>query len=83
VRAPSIYAISSDEPGNQFYFWPGYSNRKGESAIFVVKTDTPRAAPFRLQQEFESVTDLGMRAIYDQHRGEIRRIQLFACRRLR
>ncbi|HEV3409475.1 MAG TPA: hypothetical protein VG095_04230, partial [Chthoniobacterales bacterium] len=83
THSPYIYSISSDEPRNQFYFWPGYSERKGENAIFVTKSETPRPPPPRLQQEFESVTDLGLRPVYDKHRGEIRRLQLFACRGLR
>ena len=81
--APMIYCISADEPANQFYFWPGYSARQGEDAIFVQKTDEPRPPPHRLQQEFEVVSDLGMRPVFDDHNREMRRIQLFACRRLR
>ena len=83
ARAPIIYCVASDEPVNQFYFWPGYSARKGEDAIFVQKTDEPHPPPRRLRQEFETVSDLGMRPVYDNHGVEIRRIQLFACRRLR
>ncbi|HEX8678983.1 MAG TPA: glycosyltransferase family 39 protein [Chthoniobacterales bacterium] len=83
TRTPFIYSISSDEPRNQFYFWPGYSDRKGQDAIFVEKADAAGPPPLRLREEFESVTDLGLRAVYDKDRGEIRRIQLFACRRLR
>ena len=78
-----IYCLSADEPTNQFSFWPGYSPRQGESAIFVQKTDEPHPPPPRLQRQFESVTDLGMRRVYDDHGVVIRRIQLFACRNLR
>jgi hypothetical protein len=80
---PGIYCLTADEPTNQFSFWPGYSARKGESAIFVQKTDEPHPPPPRLQRQFESVIDLGMRPVYDNHGVVIRRIQLFACRNLR
>jgi len=82
-QGPGIYCLAADEPTNQFSFWPGYSARQGESAVFVQKTDEPQAAPPRLQRQFESVTDLGMRRVYDDHGVVIRRIQLFACRNLR
>ena len=78
-----IYCLATDEPANQFSFWPGYSARQGESAIFVQKTDEPHPPPPRLHRQFESVTDLGMRRVYDDHGMVIRRIQLFACRKLR
>ncbi|HEY1719487.1 MAG TPA: glycosyltransferase family 39 protein [Verrucomicrobiae bacterium] len=35
---PLVYCADSDEPANQFYFWPEYNyraNRKGENAIYV------------------------------------------------
>ncbi|MGZ5019052.1 MAG: glycosyltransferase family 39 protein [Chthoniobacterales bacterium] len=83
TSAPMIYCLDADEPENQFYFWRGYSAREGDDAIFVQKTDEPHPPPPRLLQEFETVDDLGMRQVYDDHGLEIRRIQLFACRRLR
>jgi membrane-associated phospholipid phosphatase len=77
---PICYYLSSDHPENQYYFWPGYSTRKGQNAIFVQRPNQP--APERLQQEFETVTDLGTRDI--QYRGRIiHRVQLFACRNLK
>ena len=39
---PLVYCIDSDEPENQFYFWPEYNyraSRKGENAIFVSELD--------------------------------------------
>ncbi len=83
---PLVYFLSSKIPQNQFYFWPGYRDRKGQNAIFVqeldfVAGDIP-ATPEELTQEFESVTDLGVVVIMD--RGEpVRRIQLMECRGLR
>ncbi|MEK7674648.1 MAG: glycosyltransferase family 39 protein [Verrucomicrobiota bacterium] len=78
---PLAYYQSSDTPQNQFFFWPGYGSRKGENAVYVQKTDAPQPAPARLQKEFASVTDLGIREV--SYRGRVlRRIQLFACRNL-
>jgi membrane-associated phospholipid phosphatase len=39
---PLVYCIDSDEPENQFYFWPEYNyheHRKGENAIFASELD--------------------------------------------
>lgn len=82
---PLVYCLSTDQPVNQFYFWPGYSGRKGEHAIFmrqVESLDAIEGPPARLQQAFESVRDLGVRPI--PYRGRVlRQIQLFECRHLR
>jgi membrane-associated phospholipid phosphatase len=83
---PLVYFQTSDIPLNQFYFWPGYKDRKGENAIYVQELDLigpdPTPPPQDLKKEFESVTDLG--AVYVIYRGQqIRRIQLCECRGLR
>lgn len=39
---PLVYAMDSNKPGNQFYFWPEYdylAHRQGENAIFVSEVD--------------------------------------------
>jgi membrane-associated phospholipid phosphatase len=39
---PLVYSADSDEPVNQFYFWPEYnyrSQRKGQNAIFVAEAN--------------------------------------------
>jgi hypothetical protein len=82
AQTPIVYCRSSRVPENQFYFWPGYSSRKGQNALYVDATDTPRAAPPQLLAEFETVTDLGMHDILDRGRV-MRRVQLHACRGLR
>ena len=82
TRVPLVYFRSSDAPENQYFFWPGYSERKGQNAIFVAYTDTPLAPPPRLVAEFSSVTDLGVKDVL--RRGVVyRRMQLFECRGLR
>jgi 4-amino-4-deoxy-L-arabinose transferase-like glycosyltransferase/membrane-associated phospholipid phosphatase len=83
---PLVNYQTSSFPRNQFFFWPGYANRMGENAIFVHELDRvnpePIAAPEKLRNEFQSVTDLGAREV--MYRGEVmRRFQLFACRGLK
>jgi len=39
---PLVYCVDSDEPVNQFYFWPQYdyrAQRKGQNAIYVTELD--------------------------------------------
>jgi 4-amino-4-deoxy-L-arabinose transferase-like glycosyltransferase len=81
-----VYSVTSSTPRNQLYFWPGYSERKGENAILVMELDrkdpTPQPPPEVAQSEFESVTDLGVRKIM-YHGGLCRPVQIFACRGLK
>ena len=64
LTTPVVYYQTSVVPENQFYFWPGYTGRKGENAIYVreLNRDHPEPSPIpeRLQQEFETVVDLGV-----------------------
>jgi membrane-associated phospholipid phosphatase len=79
---PIVFYQSSAKPQNQFYFWPGYKERKGANAIYVQQTNGPQPPPERLQKEFASITDLGIHEI--RYRDRIfHRIQLFECRDLR
>ncbi len=42
---PLVYPTSSEEPGNQFFFWPEYrysQQRKGENAIYVTEPGSAR-----------------------------------------
>ncbi|MEY2466663.1 MAG: hypothetical protein QOD03_1184 [Verrucomicrobiota bacterium] len=42
VNHPLVYCMSSDQPMNQFYFWPGYhEQRVGQNAIFVRELSMP------------------------------------------
>lgn len=90
-RNPEVYAISSEKPKNQFWFWPGYSERKGESAVFVLgESLNPQKAGSaaqaksdavltRLRGEFGSVDPLG--AFEGTFKGRVfHRFRLFACR---
>lgn len=79
---PWVFFRSSEAPLNQFFFWPGYQDRKGQNALFVMPTDRPRPPPERLVAEFDSVSDLGLHPVV--YRGQVlRQVQLYACRNLR
>jgi membrane-associated phospholipid phosphatase len=79
---PLVYYRTSTHPVNQYYFWPAYrEQRKGQNAIYVQESDTPRPIPEDIRAEFESVQNLGMREIH--YKGRVlRKVQLFACRNL-
>jgi len=83
---PLVYYRTSNEPENQFYFWPGYTHRKGQNAIYAQELDLigppPPPPPDQLKAEFESVKDLG--EVYVMYKNQrIRRIQICECRGLR
>jgi 4-amino-4-deoxy-L-arabinose transferase-like glycosyltransferase len=79
---PIVYCPASDHPENQFYFWPSYTGRKGQDALYIRETDDPMPIPGTVSAGFRSVTDLGMRdALY--HGQVFRRFQLFKCQELR
>jgi membrane-associated phospholipid phosphatase len=85
-KEPLVFSQPSPTPENQFYFWPGYKDRKGQNAIFVRELDRDRtfdpSVPPELEQEFESVTLLGVRDVL-YHGRVLRPLQLYACRGLR
>lgn len=82
---PLVYYQAADHPENQYYFWEGYEDRKGQDAIYVrrlKRNAQPEPAPPRIADQFESTTDLG---VFDAHYrgGVIHRVHLVACHRLR
>jgi 4-amino-4-deoxy-L-arabinose transferase-like glycosyltransferase len=86
TQTPLVYTRSSPTPKNQFFFWPGYNLRKGDNAVFVRELDRkkpdPKPAPQSLVDEFESVTDMGVRNVM-YHGQLLRPLQFFACRNLK
>jgi len=86
TKEPLVYSQTSPTPENQFYYWPGYKDRKGQNAIYVRELDRDRTydppVPPALEQEFESVTLLGVRDVL-YHGRVLRPLQLYACRGLR
>ena len=83
---PLVFYRTNPIPANQFYFWPGYENRKGQNAIFVRELDRDqpkfRPVPRDLERQFESVTELGVRNVL-YHRRVLRPLQIYVCRGLR
>jgi hypothetical protein len=86
TQTPLVYFRTSPTPKNQFFFWSGYAMRKGENAVFVRELDRkvpdPKPAPQSLVDEFESVTDMGVRNVM-YHGQLLRPLQFFACRNLK
>lgn len=86
TKEPLVFYQTSPTPENQFYFWPGYKDRKGQNAIFVRELARDRTgdppAPPALEQEFESVTLMGVRNVL-YHGRVLRPLQIYACRGLR
>jgi hypothetical protein len=82
-QTPLVYCRSSAAPENQFYFWPGYSQRKGENAVYVLELNReapkPLPAPERLLEEFDSVEVLGVTNVM-YHGFLLRPLEVFACR---
>lgn len=83
---PIVFFYSSPHPKNQYWFWPGYTNRSGQNAIFVrevsKRTGESKPVPAQVEAEFESVTDLGIQDVVVR-RKTIRRLQVFECRNLK
>ncbi len=81
---PMVYYQSAGHPENQFYFWPGYQGRKGESAVYVQRIKlnaNAEAPPEWIRGQFESIEDLGVKDV--RYRGRvIHRVRLIACRNL-
>jgi len=83
--APLAYPRETGRPENQFFFYPEYRytrHRRGQNAIFAVPTDKQGQPPREILEQFDSVTDLGLREIKYRNRT-FHTIQLFACRNLR
>jgi hypothetical protein len=39
TKTPLVYYEASKHPANQFYFWPSYTNRFGENAVYMREVD--------------------------------------------
>jgi hypothetical protein len=83
---PLVYFRTSKTPENQFFFWPGYTGRKGENALYVSELDfsdpKPQPPPTQITAGFTSVTDLGTFTIRDNSQP-VRYLQIHECRDLR
>jgi membrane-associated phospholipid phosphatase len=83
---PLVFYRTDSRTINQFHFWPSYENRKGQNAIFVreLDRDTPRPKPIpsEVEQQFESVTEVGVTNVL-YYRRVLWPLQIYACRGLR
>ncbi|HVU28200.1 MAG TPA: glycosyltransferase family 39 protein [Verrucomicrobiae bacterium] len=106
---PLVYSALSDQPVNQFYFWPEYdyrATRKGENAIYAEELNpyslergwfwkwlahepiryqeipAPESTPETIADQFQTVTDLGIKEIKSGNRV-LHRIHLWACYNLK
>ncbi len=83
---PLVFYRTDSRTINQFHFWPGYENRKGENAIFVreLDRDTPRPGPVppEIERQFDSITEVGVTNVL-YHRRVLWPLQIYACRGLR
>ncbi len=62
---------------NQFDFWPTYTNRIGQAAIFVT---TLKGTPSTLRAEFESVEKLGDPFWIQENGVTVERFRFYLCR---
>ena len=65
---PLVYCLSSDEPKNQFYFWPGYETRKGQNAIYIAPVDRARTSAACAVAERVRLSDRSGHARYSLQR---------------
>jgi hypothetical protein len=83
---PLVFYRTDSRTINQFHFWPGYENRKGQNAIFVreLDRDKPKSdpVPLEVEQQFDSVTELGVSNVL-YYRRVLWPLQIYACRGLR
>lgn len=86
-KEPLVYFKRARVPMNQFYFWAGYSERKGQNAIYFVELDRndprSRPPPATVLEDFESVEDLGIRKVFYNDHEVLRYLQFYACRNLK
>jgi hypothetical protein len=86
-QTPLVYYVTSPAPRNQYFFWPSYTGRKGETAIFVRDLDPVnpkrKPPPDILLEQFESVTELGFRNIMHGKRKVLRVLHIYVCRGLK
>jgi 4-amino-4-deoxy-L-arabinose transferase-like glycosyltransferase/membrane-associated phospholipid phosphatase len=75
-----IYALATERPVNQFYFWPNYLDRAGEDALFVQREGA--SLPQELTKQFERIEDLGVHDIIYRGRA-LHKMHFYAARNLR
>jgi membrane-associated phospholipid phosphatase len=83
---PLVFYRKDSRAINQFHFWLGYEDHKGQNAIFVRELDRdhprPSPVPREVEQQFESVAEVGVTNVL-YHGRVLWPVQIFACRGLR
>jgi len=79
---PLAYFQSTDQPDNQYFFWPGYESRKGQNALYVMDRAGTESPPPELLGEFETVAELPAQPVL-VHGRVLHNLRIFACRNLR
>lgn len=74
-----IYTTATDRPKNQYFFWPNYLERVGESALIVIRSGAEMSP--ELQRQFATLDDLGERKILYRGR-EFHTIHLYLGHKL-
>lgn len=82
TRDPLVFYRTSDRPKNQFFFWPGYTDRKGHNALYIRRGESTSPPPPELVAQFGSVTHRPPEAVLLRKRP-LRTIRLLECRDLR
>jgi 4-amino-4-deoxy-L-arabinose transferase-like glycosyltransferase/membrane-associated phospholipid phosphatase len=83
---PLVFSETTKVPMNQFYFWPGYTNRTGQNAIYIRELDLNNTndtdVSVTMQAEFDSATNIG--SVLAMHQGQpVHRVAIIECRGLR
>ena len=79
---PLVFFRTTDQPRNQFYFWPGYTDRKGHNALYVQRSKRLPPPPPELVAQFASITNRDAQPVVVRKRT-LRTIRLLECRDLR
>lgn len=78
---PLVYVPNSGQTNARLSFWPNYTTRQGENAIYIQEQDEPAPPPETITRQFTSVTEVGRYFILRRHRV-LHSVQVFACRDL-
>jgi membrane-associated phospholipid phosphatase len=79
---PLVYYRSARTIDNQYHFWPGYKDRKGQNAVYVTERANSLGPPPDVRREFESITELPVQPVLYRGRA-FHQLRLYECRNLR
>jgi hypothetical protein len=76
---PLVYLPTSLVPHDQFWFWPGYEGRKGESALYFQHVEDPGNRLSDVRAGFRDVSEVGTFEVLYRDRV-FHHVQIYACR---